>query len=181
MNAASADFRPLLSFMLLTGCRPGEGRQIRVRDLDLAGLQWVVRTSKTQHARDRRGLPPEMSVIDQATVDLLAPLVAGKSPEQFVFLRGGQPWTKDTLSKDAKQAVVRAGLDGKVCTYSARHTYVCWRLRAGVPLLALAQNLRTSVAEIERSYGKFLAADRRALLERGAVDLGIEKSNIVSM
>lgn len=181
LNAASANLRPLLQFMLQTGARPGEARQIEVRDLDLDAGLWTVRKGKNQHRRDRLGLPPEVSTLDAATVALLRPLVSGKRAGDLVFLRAGRPWTKNMVAKDTKAAATRAGLDPATCAYTARHSFISWRIKAGVTLLALAQNLRTSVKEIEASYGKFDLRERRKLLDQGAVIFEVPSSNVVSM
>ena len=59
--------------------------------------------------------------------------------------------------------------------YTLRHTYISSQLNAGVPTLAIAQNVGTGVAQIEKHYGKFLADDRRKMLERGQIKLEVQE------
>ena len=98
------------------------------------------------------------------------------------FLRDdGTPWLRTALSSAVRRATVQAGLEPKVVAYTARHSFISWRLKAGTPMLALAQNLRTSVKELSETYGKFSLDDRRALLERGAVEFEVEESTVVNI
>ncbi len=159
-------------FGLMTGCRLGEVINMRVRDLDLDDGLWSVEISKTRNP-DK---PPRTTVLDDASVDLLIPLVAGKKKTDLVFLRDdGVAWNKDNVQPPMRAAVKRAELEKATTYYSLRHTYISAQLKAGAPTQAVAENTGTSVRMIEKHYGKFLPSEKRALLEPGRIKLEVSE------
>ena len=80
VNCCEGAFRDLVMFGLMSGARLGEVVNMRVRDLDLDDGLWSVEISKT---RDPDKLP-RTTVLDDAAVDLLVPLVAGKPKSDLV-------------------------------------------------------------------------------------------------
>ena len=168
VNCCDGAFRDLVMFGLMTGCRLGEVVNMRVRDLDLDDGLWSVEISKTRNP-DK---PPRTTVLDDAAVDLLIPLVAGKQKSDLVFQRDdGVTWNKDNVQPPMRAAVKRAKLDKATTYYSLRHTYISAQLKAGAPTQAVAENTGTSVRMIEKHYGKFLPSEKRKLLEPGRIKL----------
>ncbi len=55
---------------------------------------------------------------------------------------------------------------GETTFYALRHTHISLALLAGVNIQVLSENTGTSVRMIERYYGKFLRADRRAMFDK---------------
>ena len=52
---------------------------------------------------------------------------------------------------------------------------------AGCLPQVLAENVGTSTKMLEMSYGKFMRADRRRILEAGEMQLDLPKSNVVGL
>lgn len=87
-----------------------------------------------------------------------------------------KPYPANVASGQAA-AVRRAGLDPAATFYCLRHTSISWALKSGVPAQALAEYTGTSVRMIEKHYGKFLRADKRAMLDAAlpSMDLPVSK------
>ena len=120
-------------------------------------------------------------LISMKSASELESSMAGREKADLVFLRdNGTPWTKGNIRLPIRAAIKHAKLDPKTCFYTLRHTFISHQLNAAVPTLAIAQNVGTGVAQIEKHYGKFLADDRRAMLERGQIKLQASGSNVVN-
>jgi integrase len=74
--------RGLVRFQLLTGCRPGEACQMRMRDVDTSGDVWLY-TPET-HKNTWRGHPRFIG-IGAETQKMLAEYIGGIGPEDYVF------------------------------------------------------------------------------------------------
>jgi integrase len=174
VNFCEGPFRHLVTFGLLTGCRLGEAVQMRVRDFDHGRGQWDVALGKTG---------PRTCVLTQAAIDLLDRLTAGREKTALVFLReNGEPWNKSNIRLRMRPAIKRAKLDPTASFYTLRHSYISSQLNAGVPTLAIAQNVGTGVAMIEKHYGKFISDDRRKWLESGEIKLEVPpESKVVNI
>ena len=77
------------------------------------------------------------------------------------------------------RAARKAGLPANVTLYTARHSHISQALLNGMNMQLLAENCGTSVAMIEKNYGKFSAASRRQLVEASTLRLGLGR-NVVS-
>ncbi len=173
VNCCEGAFRDLVLFGLMTGCRLGEAYAMKVRDFDPDNGHWDVAVSKTG---------PRICVLIQDAIDLLTRLTAGKRKTDLVFLReDGLPWTKDRVRIPIHAAVERAELDPETTYYSLRHSYISSQLRVGIPSQAIGENVGTSVAMIERHYGKFLPSEKRAMLERGRIQLEVPEAKVVNI
>lgn len=173
VNCCEGPFRNLVTFGLLTGCRLGEAAQMRVRDFDADRGQWDVAYGKTGE---------RTCVLTTAAIDLLNRLTAGREKTDLVFLReNGGPWNKSNIRLRMITAIKRAKLDPSASFYTLRHTYISQQLNAHVPTLAVAQNVGTGVAMIEKHYGKFMSDDRRKLLEGGEIKLEVPEAKVVNI
>jgi len=174
VNVATDAFRDLVLGGALTGARVGELTNMKVRDIDFDEGIWHVSHSKTKRGRRPRYL-------DQPTLELLSRLCAGRRPNELVFVhRDGEPWRK-RYQYFMTQAVKRAGLDPKINFYSIRHSYISNQIKAGVIPQVVAENCGTSIKQIEDFYGHFKPDEKRAQLARGAFQLGVPQSNVVTM
>ncbi len=64
------------------------------------------------------------------------------------------------------EAVETAKLPHGTTFYALRHTHISRALLAGVNSQVIAENCGTSVRMIEKHYGKFMKADRRAMFDK---------------
>lgn len=172
--AVPPHWRPLVLVLLATGMRWGEAIGLRVRHVDvLAGTIRVLR--QTQELADTAELVDEEPKtlasrrtvsIPPAVCQLLVPHVAGKGPDDRVFLapRGGPVRTRRFYVVWQK-ARVAAGLEG-LRVHDLRHTHAAWLIADGVPLTAVQRRLgHTSIKVTSDLYGHILPeVDDRVVL-----------------
>ena len=145
---------------VLTGARRGELFAVRVRDFDASEgtLQVSGKTgSRTIYLSD-------------SGVVFFKTLAKGKLPEVHLLTKDdGTPWPEDDLNRPFKAAARAARLPPETTFYSLRHYHISKALLAGVQPQVVAENCGTSLRMIEKHYGKFLKADRRAMFNAVAL------------
>ncbi len=173
LNKTTGGFKRLVTGALLTGCRAGELKAMRVSDFHAETSTLHVPSGKTGE-RD--------VVLTTEGVRFLERITAGRKPDDLLFVRDdGSPWAKDDHHRPMAAAVDDAELDPDTVFYSLRHTYASQALMAGMNVQLLAENLGTSVTMIERHYGKFTKLARRQMIEAAAPKLGLEDGNVVAL
>ena len=97
-------------------------------------------------------------------------MTAALTPEQLLAHHDdGTPWPEDDLNRPFKAAARAARLPPETTFYSLRHYHISKALLAGVQPQVVAENCGTSLRMIEKHYGKFLKADRRAMFNAVAL------------
>jgi hypothetical protein len=119
-------------------------------------------------SRSQHPIPLQPAVV--AVLRELQPLHADADGFVFVNQRNGDPIDQSEWPKDHWRAALRATGIRPRKFYATRHTFISVALSRGVNLKWLAEYCGTSVAMIERSYGRFLAAgaDHQLALLAGA-------------
>jgi len=174
-------------FMVNTGLRPDEARNIQFRDVEIVGpeKEEILEIS----VRGKRGVGYCKSM--PGAVEPFRRLLARQRPHYII--------AKETRKADAKSAeapkvsrlplpteklfpnsyrellndiLEELGLkfdrEGQVRTaYSLRHTYICLRLMQGADIYQIAKNCRTSVEMIE----KFYASHIKDIIDASAVNV----------
>ena len=147
LKAVTADFRLILFFLKVTGCRPGELCALTWNHIDWQRRVIVLPCHKTRKPRvialsqtawkillflGRRtpeGLREHILILaesEQGAAKLSRLLPARHSPRrEFVFLNTrGQPWMKSALDICFYRAAKAAGLPKNARLYGLRHTFV---------------------------------------------------------
>lgn len=126
--------------------RPGALAGIRVSDFDPRTAELTIGIDKS--GKGRRIVGPQVLAI------LLASQAAGKSPSSRLLARAnGKPWDKETWNRPIAYASRQANLPAGVTAYTLRHSTITDLVRAGLPLLTIAQISGTSAEMIEAHYG----------------------------
>jgi integrase len=161
----------LLEVLAFTGTRTKQATRLMVSDLDIADkdkprlMMPVSRKGKYRKTEVNRSIP--------IPVDLAGRLraAAGTRPRNTALLVDGKgnPWKPagNEIRRMWKRVAEQGGI--KETMYALRHSFITRSLKAGIPPSVLANSVDTSVAMIEKTYGRFVAnhADdimRRALL-----------------
>jgi len=161
-------YYPFVYFQFWTGCRPSESIALRWGDIDLKagrasitksryyGAENATKTSGSE--RDVSLLPPVVDVL-KATKPLHA------TENDYVFKnQEGSPINEDKWRKKHWYRAMRAlGIKPRKF-YATKHTYISVALSAGVNIKWLAEQCGTSVAMIEKHYGRFIKDDGDAPL-----------------
>jgi integrase len=164
-NAAQGAFRDLVTAALLTGCRSGELKAMRVMDYH--------RPTETVRVRDGKTGARDVGLTAEA-VAFFDSITAGKHPDALMFARDdGSPWGKDDHIRPMAAAAKTASLPGETVFYSLRHTHASQAIMAGMPPQLLAENMGTSIAMLENHYAKFFAASRKRHIEAAGLKLGL--------
>lgn len=159
LGASEDALHNLIKAGALTGSRLGELTNARVRDLGGGILKITGKNGR----RD--------CFLSQDAEAFFKTQCKGKLPEAALLSSpAGTHWKTSEHQRPFQRAVRKAKLPRDTVYYSLRHFYISKALIAGVNVQVLAENCGTSVRMIEAHYGKFMAADRRRMLD--AVDLG---------
>ena len=152
LEAAGEDSRlgEILRFLRLTGCRPGELRNLRWRDVHLE-LEFPAiiieehKTSATQTESEPRVIPilPDLAA-------LLTTIADRQEHEEHVFVSPRRtPWARNSIQQNIRRIRRRIGLSEDVVLYSIRHEVATSLVRSGNDLRTTAdilghKNLRTT-------------------------------------
>jgi integrase len=147
----SEEALPFVRALCLLPLRPGALAALTAGDFDK-------RTKELSVGKDKTGKPRRIQLPDEAA-KLLSEQAADKLPGASLFRRSnGKAWDKDSWKKPIAAAVSAAGLPTAATAYTLRHSTITDLVRAGLPLLTIAQICGTSAEMIERHYGH-LASD----------------------
>jgi len=175
VNAAVAEFRPLVRAALLTGCRYGELIALRAEDYDPDAGTVRVRSSKSGPGRHVHLTDEGRRLFDTQT--------AGSKRADWIFTRAsGDPWGKSHQHRFMRAACEAAKIDPPVGFHVLRHTYGSMLAARGVPLQVIARALgHADTRMTERHYAHlqpdYVADQVRAHLP----DFGGDDSNVTPM
>lgn len=165
LGAARPDFRPLVRFLWLTGCRQCEAIGLTAADIDLAAGVARLRDHKT---KGRTGkvrfiyLPAEALAVVRERIGLY--------PEGHLFRSAaGKPYSQMGVVK--RFLTISRRIGRRVTAHCFRHSLATRALTAGVPEAHVAALLgHTSTAMVSRHYGHLTT-------QTGALRDAAEKAN----
>jgi integrase len=170
VNAAAADFRPLVQAALLTGARWSELCRMQVRDADLAAGVVLIPETKA-------GRPRYIHLSDEG-IALFSALSVSKQPGDPIFRnQHGRPFGTSHQIRPMREACENAELM-PVGFHILRHTYGSRLAMAGVPIAVIAEALGHSDERITRKHYAHLSpsyvrdAIRAGLGTMGVFDAG---------
>jgi integrase len=149
INAASDEFRPMVTAALQTGCRYSELCGLKVKDLDIDNQTIFISRSKTKQTR-------HVNLTDEG-VRLFENLAAGRHANDPLIRRDdGLPFNTSQQVRRMRDACEIARIEN-VTFHGLRHTFASTLIKAGVPLKYVAESLgHTSISMVERHYGHLL-------------------------
>lgn len=151
IESTDAEAAPFVRALCLLPLRPGAMAALRAGDFDK-------RTAELTIGKDKTGKPRRIQ-LPQEAAQLLANQAKNKLPGAPLFMRAnGKAWDKDSWKRPITTAVSAAELPADATAYTLRHSTITDLVRAGLPLLTIAQISGTSAEMIERHYGH-LASD----------------------
>jgi integrase len=158
-------WRPLILFLLATGCRWSEAIGLRLKNLDVLErkarilIKTVMDDSGNWHDEPPKSRRGRRTVsFTRRIAQVLIPLtMKDDDRERRIFLgpRNGMIAVKD-FYKIWNAACVGAGLDG-LRIHDLRHTHVAWLIAKKVPLSAISRRIgHKSIAVTDDIYGHLL-------------------------
>jgi integrase len=161
--------------LMNTGMRPKELLGLKVKEINSnphikdeqerkRQVVLTIRADNSKTGRSRRVVAPIKRRVE-LILKAYKNLGITHTPEDYLLIsptsKERKQYTRQALYQRLKMTLDQSGLskrmakEGKsISLYSARHTYITWRLRyGGVPIHLLAKQAGTSVDKIERTYG----------------------------
>jgi integrase len=158
----------LLDVLAQTGTRTKQATRLTVGDLQTAGaprlMMPVSRKGKYRLAESNRSVPitPELAGKLRAA--------AGTRPRDAALLLDGKgrPWNPcdNVMRKLWARVAELCGIEGQTM-YALRHSFITRSLKAGIPASVIANSADTSLAMIEKTYGRFVADHADEIMRRG--------------
>ena len=145
-SACEPSFGALVQGAILTGCRYGELRRLKVADVLLANETLLARRTKAEK--------PRHVVLSDEAVMLLTTQCEGKRYNDLVFPRAdGTAWGESHQARPIEDASINASIDPPVNFHVLRHTHGSSLAMAGVPMAVIAKQLGHADTRVtERHY-----------------------------
>jgi integrase len=154
----------LCDTLAVTGARPSQATRLVVADLHGGAKPKLMMPksgkgggrNRIQRKSERYSVP-----ITPALAAKLKQAAKGRAADAPLLLQAdGRPWSKSPSNdyhEDVREIVKSIGLDPDVVTvYTLRHSSVVRMLLKNVPVRLVASLHNTSVAEVERTYSRFI-------------------------
>ena len=149
-NACGGGFRDLVHAALLTGCRYGELRRLKVADYNPDVGTLAIREAKSGQVR-------HVTLTDEAP-ELIERLVAGRSMGDVLFKRDdGRAWKRAEQLRPMREACKRAGIIPAVGFHVLRHTHASILAMRAVPMAVVARQLGHSDTRMTEKHYAHLA------------------------
>lgn len=153
------DDKPIMAFLMLHGCRPGEARALRCGDINLqrqaitisATFSGIVYREKRKGRRSQAVTIP----IHPELLEYLANRVKGNLPDAFVFVnkRNGLHYSESGLARIWHSVRNKAGIDKTLRLYDAtRHSFASQLVNSNVSLYAVSKLLGHSTVKMTEKY-----------------------------
>ncbi|NOY15597.1 MAG: tyrosine-type recombinase/integrase [Gammaproteobacteria bacterium] len=160
LETTKGGIHKLIKAGALNGARYGELSRLRVEDFSPSEATLLLTGKTGTHT----------AYLSRASVSFFKELAKDKTPKAFLLTKDdGTQWKTSHQQRPFREAVEKAKLPSETVFYSLRHYHISKALLAGIPIQVVAENCGTSIKMIEKHYGKFLATDRRKLLDKVAL------------
>jgi integrase len=155
--------KPIIGFLMLHGCRPGEARAIKCKDVDLEtrSIKCHATFSKNTYRERRKGKKskPYIIAIHPEMVDFVSETVKGSHPEAFLFtnVHTGTAYSQEAIfrvwenvRKEGKAKGVN--LMGLRLYDASRHSFASQLANQNVPTHKISWLLGHSTAKMSEKY-----------------------------
>jgi integrase len=145
LEATTDYWRPLMEFLVVSGCRWGEASALKPGDIDLeAGTVKIRRAWK--HSSEGYKIGPPKTRRSRRTIKVPASTLAKLTyapTDDWVFVNrdGGPVRYMGFRRRVWDKAVARAKLDPPPTPHDLRHTCASWMLTGGVPVTVVSRHL----------------------------------------
>lgn len=151
--------KPIVSFLMLHGCRPGEARALKVKDVDLKrnciniSATWSGKIYREKR-KGKRAKSYSVCIHDEMR-NWIEMRVKECLPEAFLFInpRTGQPYSKSKFQRIWDTVREKAKISKGLRFYDAtRHSFASQLVNAGIPLNEVSEMMGHSTIEMTRKY-----------------------------
>ena len=137
--------KPIIRFLMLNGCRPGEARALKVGDVDLRNNSILIRATFSgriyREHRKGRGAEPTTNAIHPELMPYIEGRVKNNLPGAWLFVnkRTGEHYTENRLRRVWDTIKAGAKIEGLRLYDATRHSFVSQLLNAGVGIYQVQQ------------------------------------------
>ncbi len=157
-NHIADEDKPIIAFLMLSGCRPGEARALKCKDIDL--VQGSITISATFSGsfycqrRKGKGSKDLVIPIHPEILDYVKDRVENNLPEAFIFTHvRGLHYSKSKLDRVWNAARDKAGLEKSIRLYDAtRHSFASQLVNIGVSSEKVSRLLGHSSTKMTARY-----------------------------
>lgn len=153
------DDKPIIAFLILSGCRPGEARALKCKDVDLEhGMIIISATFSNEIYREKRkGKKAKNAIIPihPEIFEYLKNRIENNLPSAYVFInsRTKQRYYEKKLRRIWNAVKEKVGLKDGIRLYDAtRHSFASQLVNSGVPLLSVSRLLGHSSIKMTERY-----------------------------
>ncbi len=178
-EAIPTDDKPIIAFLMLSGCRPGEARALKCKDvnLDLGVITINATFSGRVYREKRKGRRAKGVVIPihPEIADYVRSRITNNLPEAFLFVykKTGCHYTEDRLKRiwDKIKEIVRLSQDIRL--YDAtRHSFASQLINNGISLINVSRLLGHSSVKMTEKYAH--SDIEKLKIDMSSVSLGRE-------
>lgn len=151
--------KPIIAFLMLSGCRPGEARALKCKDVNLdLGIVTISATFSMNVYREKRKGRNSKSVTIPIHPELLAYIknrVQNNLPNAYIFVnsRTGNYYSENKLRKLWDKIREIVGLSKEIRLYDAtRHSFASQLVNQGVSLINVSRLLGHSSIKMTERY-----------------------------
>ncbi len=150
--------KPIIAFLMLSGCRPGEARALKCKDVDIEkGLITISATfSNTIYRQKKKGQRSKKAIIPihQEIFEYIKCRVESNLPEAYIFInQAGRHYSETGLIVLWRMVREKAGLDKSVRLYdAARHSFASQLINSGVSIYSVSHLLGHSNIKTTEKY-----------------------------
>lgn len=150
--------KPIIMFLMLQGCRPGEARALRCKNVNLSNesitLSATFSGNVYREKRKGRNAQAVTVPIHPEMLDFLRERVTNNLPEAFIFTNPntGGPYTENSIRRVWNSIRIKAGISKSLRLYDAtRHSFASQLVNAGSTLYKVSKLLgHTNTKTTER-------------------------------
>lgn len=165
--------KPIVAFLMIYGCRPGEARAMKCRDVDLANDCFTISSSFSCHVyrekkRKGRGSKPTVKPIHDDIREYIVERVTNNLPDAWLFPNPatGKAYGPRSLSKLWQRVRKKAGIPDYIRFYDAtRHSRASQEANKGVPSHTIQELLGHSNDQMTKRYTHLSVETQRGVLQ----------------
>ncbi len=167
------EHKPIVAFLMIYGCRPGEARAIKCKDVDLANDCFTISSSFSgnvyrEKKRKGRGSKPSVKPIHDEIREYMTERVNSNLPEAWLFPypRTGDAYPQSALESLWRRLRKKAGIPECVRMYDAtRHSRASQEANKGVPSHTIQALLGHSNDQMMKRYTQIEVETQRGVLK----------------
>jgi integrase len=168
LNKTPSLYKPIFTFLMFQGVRPGEAMALKVKDIDFNnGIIYISRTYSANRMRERvKSKVVRPRAINPILINMLSELCKDKHPETFVFLNSRKRHFTDSNLRKAWHKV-RENLKIDITLYQAtRHSWATNALKDGADLKSIGDILGHTDIRTTLKYAHSDIDNQRAVFKK---------------